>query len=85
MARHLGTLTLGDLGLERGRNFEHLVEHLRCFQLVIGMNCQHLGRRKEPENNIKGIIIRKEVILRSKCHIANLLLRLSLRLMWGLV
>ena len=64
MARHLGTLTLEDLGLERGRNFEHLVEHLWCFQLVIGMNCQHLGRRKEPESKFKGFIMRKEVIFK---------------------
>ena len=85
MAFHLGPLTLEDFGSGRDKNFDHLVEHPRCFQLVIGMNCQQLGRRKEPENNIKGITIRKEVILRYKCHIANLLLRLSLRLMWGLV
>ena len=64
MARHLGTLTLEDFGSERGRNFEHLDEHPRCFQLVIGMNCQQFCRRKEPESKFKGFIISKEVIFK---------------------
>ena len=64
MERHLGTLTLEDFGSGRDNNFDHLVEHPRCFQLVIGMNCQQLGRRKEPESKFKGFIIGKEVIFK---------------------